>query len=278
MANAIQSVTGGSKKNEKGAGGKLPSVVTATDIISGASPKPSPDLKPSKIDKNGDGKKDKTEKNTSSKKKEKKKEPDVCIEQKSANKELISTDFIHRAPLADKGFDFGVIKLKLKRFVDSKYRLSNGKVKAFEKIGMSIGSNLSVDVSRDFGDVSSLLKNLGFKFSMGSWGQLNFIFYTSNIVTSMTLKFFMQTINVFANDGVELSVSTRINEYIKMGMAFEASVNKILAVALVVGVTYAVPVLLSSISAEVLSVIAWLKLHGTALTTAIMAGSKLAYG
>lgn len=47
MANAIQSVTGGSKKNEKGAGGKLPSVVTATDIISGVSPKPSPDPKPS---------------------------------------------------------------------------------------------------------------------------------------------------------------------------------------------------------------------------------------
>lgn len=280
MANAIQSVTGGSKKNEKGAGGKLPSVVTATDIISGASPKPSPDLKPSKIDKNGDGKKDKTEKNTSSKKKEKKKEPDVCVSQKNETKNLISTDYSYKFRLRDIGFDLRIIKIKLERFIESKYNLSKGEVKALENIGQSIGNNLNVDTSTDFGDISSLLKNLGFKFSVGSWGQLNFILYTSNKVTSMTLNFFMQTINMFANDGVKLTASTKINDNIRMGLAFEASINKFLAVALVVAVTYAVPVIMSSVNAEVYAAAAWLKLHGATVATGLsfVFGNRPAYG
>lgn len=258
--------TGGGKK-KGGVAGKTPK--GGIDLISDADPKPKPKPKPTPkpVPKPDNGKNDKTKNNNSSNKKGEKKEPDVCVIEKIPEPKQIATYYKYSKSFPVFNYDYGVFTLKFSKVIEAKYVLSKGDIDALKNVGMTIGNNLNIDTSIDFGDISTVLKNLGFSFSFGSWGQLNFSFYTSYKKTSTTLRYYCQTINIFANDGVNYNSMTKIDDYVRMGLSFEISLNKFLAAALIVGATVAVPAMASILSSQAITAAAWLKAYGSASAT-----------
>lgn len=111
-----------------------------------------------------------------------------------------------------------------------------------------------------------MLGNLGFTISAGSWGEINFSLYTTFKKTTTTLKFVLQTINIFKSDLISYECITDINEYLKMGLMFSVSLNHLLAAALVVAATGAIPAISVAVSSQSLLVANQLKAMGSIAT------------
>ncbi|MGX8851070.1 DUF6531 domain-containing protein [Amedibacillus sp. YH-ame10] len=172
----------------------------------------------------------------------------ICPEKnrQKTNDRKVHTYFKFSYDLPTVNQNYGVFILKIGKSVLSKFYMTGHEASKFENAGFTLNNkfDLGFDISLD--SVQTLLGNFGGSLSFGSWGSMNFSINTKCGDTSFAAKYTYQTINVFANDTVEVSATYKVNENISVKNYFSIGLNKYLAAVLIVGAVVAFPAIASS--------------------------------